>query len=147
MRAIDTNVLVYAVMRASRFHAPALQVLREHAEGDAPWAIAWPCVYELLRIVTHPRIYSPPAPLERAQADLAGILASPSLVMLSETEHHGAALDAVLAESGASGNLVHDAHIAALCREHGVREIVTGDRDFLRFPELRVINPFADAPR
>lgn len=147
MRAIDTNVLVYAVMRASPFHARAAEILREHAEGDAPWAIAWPCVYEFLRIVTHPRIYNPPAPLALAQADLAAILASPSLVMLSETDHHPAILDALLAESGASGNLIHDAHIAALCREHGVTEIVTGDRDFLRFSGLRVINPFTPAAR
>jgi predicted nucleic acid-binding protein len=45
-------------------------------------------------------------------------------------------------ESGARGNLVHDAHIAALCREHGVREIVTGDADFRRFPGLVVRDPF-----
>ncbi|MDQ3034370.1 MAG: PIN domain-containing protein [Myxococcota bacterium] len=83
----------------------------------------------------------------RAQGDLAAIMASPSLVMLSDTERHTAVLDAVLAESGASGNLIHDAHIAALCREHGVREIVTGDRDFLRFQGLRVLNPFAPAVR
>jgi hypothetical protein len=43
----------------------------------------------------------------------------------------------------ASGNLVHDAHIAALAIEHGVRELLTLDRDFARFPGLRTRNPFA----
>lgn len=49
----------------------------------------------------------------------------------------------VLEDSDTTGNLMHDAHIAALCLEHGVSELVTGDRDFLRFTDLRVRNPFA----
>lgn len=47
----------------------------------------------------------------------------------------------VVRESGVTGNLVHDAHIAALCIEHGVSELLTGDRDFSRLP-VRVTNPF-----
>lgn len=46
--------------------------------------------------------------------------------------------------SQASGNLVHDAHIAALLLEHGVREFWTADRDFLRLPRLRIVNPFRE---
>jgi predicted nucleic acid-binding protein len=49
----------------------------------------------------------------------------------------------VLEGGGVSGNLTHDAHIAALCIEHGVSELLTGDRDFSRFPGLRVVDPFA----
>jgi len=52
-------------------------------------------------------------------------------------------MDRLLRESRATGNLVYDAHIVALCLEHGVNEIITGDRDFLRFPSLKVTNPFA----
>ena len=50
---------------------------------------------------------------------------------------------AVVEASGATGNLIHDAHIAALCLEHGVSELVTGDRDFARFPQIRTFNPFS----
>jgi hypothetical protein len=49
----------------------------------------------------------------------------------------------VLVGGNVSGNLTHDAHIAALCLEHGVSELLTGDRDFRRFPELSVVDPFA----
>jgi predicted nucleic acid-binding protein len=49
----------------------------------------------------------------------------------------------VLEEAGVSGNLIHDAHIAALCLEHGITELISGDRDFARFPSLTVRNPFA----
>ena len=49
----------------------------------------------------------------------------------------------VIRTAGAAGNLVHDAHIAALCLEHGVSELITGDRDFSRFPDLRIVHPFS----
>ena len=92
--------------------------------------------------MTHPRVYHPPAPLQVALADLRSILASPSLVLLSETARHPDVMTAVLEASSAAGNLVHDAHIAALCLEHGVSELLTADRDFSRFPGLRVAHPF-----
>ena len=142
MRAFDTNVLVFAEIRTSRFHETAHQLLSEAAEGSGPWALPWPCVYEFLRVVTHPRVYYPPVPVPRALEDLSRILASPTLILLSETERHNGIFQQVIRASGAAGNLIHDAHIAALCLEHGVSEFVTGDRDFLRFSDLRVTNPF-----
>lgn len=141
MQAIDTNVLVYSEIVSSRHHRAARRLLTELAEGPIAWAIPWPCVYEFLRVVTHARVFAPPVPLEIALHDLGQILASPTLVLLSETERHAEVMMAVVNESAAAGNLLHDAHIAALCIEHGVSELLTGDRDFSRFP-LRVANPF-----
>lgn len=106
-------------------------------------AIPWPCLYEFLRVITHPRVYHSPVPLAVAIADLRAITASPSLVLLSETSRHAALMEDVLKASGVTGNLIHDAHIAALCMEHGVSELITGDRDFSRFQDVKVINPFA----
>jgi predicted nucleic acid-binding protein len=71
------------------------------------------------------------------------ILDSPTLLLLHETPNHPDVMMRVLKESGATGNLVHDAHIAALCLEHGITELISGDRDFARFPSLTVRNPFA----
>jgi toxin-antitoxin system PIN domain toxin len=149
LQAVDTNLLVYAEISSSRHHRRARQLLRELAEGVAPWAIPWPCVYEFLRIVTHPRVYHPPVPVRIAVADVKAILDSPTLLLLSETPRHFEVMEAVIRQSGVSGNLIHDAHIAALCVEHGVSELLTGDRDFARFPGLRVSDPFnspAEAP-
>lgn len=143
MRAVDTNILIHAEITSSRFHARAREVLTELAEGAAAWAVPWTCVYEFLRVVTHSRVYHPPVPSGRALEDLQSILESPSLVLLSETSRHAAIMQAVIADSGVTGNLIHDAHIAALCIEHGVSELITGDRDFLRFEGIRLFNPFA----
>lgn len=143
MRAVDTNVLVHAEIVSSPHHERARAVLTEVAQGNAPWALPWPCVYEFLRIVTHPRIYHPPMPIDAALGDLAALSRSPTLMFLSETPRHHELMQALVAASGVSGNLIHDAHIAALCIEHGVSEIITGDRDFLRFDGIRTINPFA----
>lgn len=143
MQAIDTNILICAEVASSQRHEAALQLLQGLAEGALPWAIPWPCIYEFLRVVTHPRVFHPPVPLEVALEDLHRVLASPSLFLLTETVRHASVLDQTIRQAGATGNLVHDAHIAALCLEHGVSELITGDRDFSRFAGLKVLNPFS----
>jgi toxin-antitoxin system PIN domain toxin len=143
VRAVDTNVLVAAHLESVPHHDTAHDLLRVLAEGDLPWAIPWPCIYEFLRVATHPRVFHPPLSSDRALESISRLIESPTLLLLSETDRHAEIMERVLGESGASGNLVHDAHIAALCLEHGVGEILTGDRDFSRFEGLRVVNPFA----
>ena len=138
MIALDTNILVYARREETEHHRAAAALLVDLAESDASWALPWPCVYEFLRVVTHPRVFDPPTDRRVALEDLTSLLASPSLVLLGEGRHLHQALEA----GAAIGNLVHDAHIAALCIEHGVRELLTVDRDFARFPGLRTRNPF-----
>ena len=142
MRAVDTNVLVYAEIRSAKQHITARKLLAELAQGTRPWAIPWPCVYEFLRVVTHQRVFHPPVPLQVALRDLNRILESPALVMLYETPAHREMMSQIVGKSGATGNMIHDAQIAALCLEHGVSELISGDRDFTRFPWLALHNPF-----
>ena len=142
MQAVDTNILIYAEIDSSKHHVQARKILKSLAEGAMPWAIPWLCIYEFLRVVTHPRVFHPPVPLDIVLNDLQQLLASPSLLLLGETGHHASVLDQVIRQAGATGNLVHDAHIVALCLEHGVSELITGDRDFSRFAGLKTINPF-----
>ena len=100
MRAVDTNILVYSHIVSSRHHEKARLILMELGESPFPWAIPWPCVYEFLRVVTHPRVYHPPSPAEIALADLRQILGSPSLQLLSETPTHPELMDALIREAG-----------------------------------------------
>jgi uncharacterized protein len=140
--ALDTNVLVYARREESARHVHALKLVRQLAEGDAPWAIPWPCAYEYLRVVTHPRLFRPPSDLTKALDDLEALFDSPSLTLLGEGAAHRTHMRRMALAGRACGNLAHDAHIAALLREHGVREFWTNDRDFRRFPGIVVRDPF-----
>lgn len=141
MIAADTNLLVYAHRQDSPFHDPAAGAVRELAEGHAPWAIPWPCVREFYAISTHPRVYDPPSTPQQACDQLDAWMESPSLVLIAEGEAHWPTLRRLLANGKVHGPLVHDAAVAAICLAHGVRELWTLDRDFSRFPALRVRNP------
>ena len=80
--AIDTNILVYAQRAEAPHHAQATALLTGLAEGENPWALPWPCIYEFLRVVTHPRVFDPPTDLDVALEDLGSLLESPSVVLL-----------------------------------------------------------------
>lgn len=141
MIAVDTNILVYAHRRDSEWHEPAAASLRDLAEGNASWALPWPCVHEFFSIVTHERIFSPPTPPSKALHQISAWLESPSVVPLSETEGYWDTLSRLISKSKISGPRVHDGRIAALCIHHGVRELLSADRDFSRFGELKTRNP------
>jgi toxin-antitoxin system PIN domain toxin len=139
--AVDSNVLVYAHREDSEWHEAALRQVAQLAEGTSPWAIPWPCVHEFLAIVTHPRIYAPPTPTAAAIDQVEAWLESPSLVLLSESDAHWPALRDALTAGRIAGPRVHDARITALCLQHGVNTLWSADRDFGRFPALKVVNP------
>ena len=145
MIAVDTNILVYAHREDSPFHEPAFQRVAKLAEGRAVWAIPWPCIHEFIAIVTHPRIYAPPTPLAQALDQVDAWLEAPTLSLLAESATHWPTLRALLAGGRIAGAQVHDARIAALCRQHGVRELWSSDRDFNRFAGLTVVNPLVHA--
>jgi len=144
MIAVDSNLLVYAHREDSPWHNAAYARIVELAEGPAAWAIPWPCIHEFLSIVTHPRIYTPPTPLEKAIDQVEAWLESPNLVLLSESEDYWPQLRSILQTGRVSGPQVHDARVAALCQQHGVSELWTIDKDFNRFPGLTVRNPLVD---
>jgi toxin-antitoxin system PIN domain toxin len=139
--AVDTNILVYAHRRDSTWHDAAYARITELSESRSPWCIPWSCLHEFFVIVTHPRIYSPPSKLEQAIDQVDAWLASPSLVMIAESDRYWRILAPLLKEARVTGPMVHDARIAGVCLLHGVRELWTADRDFGRFAELRVRNP------
>ena len=145
MIAVDTNILVYAHRKDSEFHETADALLRTLAEGGHAWSIAWPSVHEFYSIVTHPRVYRPPTPSARALDQIEAWLASPSLVLLAETSRHWSSLRGMILDAKIEGPKVHDARIAALCVQHGVRELLSADRDFSRFPQITVRNPLIPA--
>jgi len=141
MIAVDTNLLVYAHREDSPWYDAAYAQIAELAEGRTPWTIPWSCIHEFLAITTHPKIYAPPTPLHVALDQVEAWLESPSLALISETEDYWPELRFALEGGRIAGAQVHDARIASICRIHGVRELWTADRDFSRFPGLKVRNP------
>lgn len=141
MIAVDTNVLVAAHRRDAAGHAQAAAAVRDLAEGLSAWAIPAPCLHEFLAVVTHPRIFDPPSRMAEALAQLDAWLASPSLAVLTESDRHWSSLGNILRQSKATGARVHDARIATICADHGVATLLSADRDFGKFPAVRVENP------
>ena len=137
MIAVDTNILVYAHRREFPQHAPALAAVTALAEGSDLWAVPVVCLSEFLRVTTHPGILKPPSSIGQAAGAFEGLLASPSLRVFVSGERHAALLLKIVREHHVTGNLTFDAQIVALCLEHGVRELLTADRDFQRFPEIK----------
>jgi toxin-antitoxin system PIN domain toxin len=133
--AVDTNVLVYAHRAETSQHHAALRRLKGLVEGSAPWAIPIFSLGEFVRVVTHARALHPPTDLETALGFLAQVLDSPSVRLLLPGPTFPERFADACRDGRADGNLAFDAQIVAVCREHGVAEILTEDRDFGRFTD------------
>ena len=142
MFVVDTNLLVYAADEDARFHAPCRALLEEWRAQATAWYLTWGILYEFFRVSTHARVFRRPWTAEQALAFVSAVLASRSLRLLVPSERHAEVLGSVLQElPHLSGNLMHDAHTAALMREHGIKRIYTHDTDFHRFPFLETVDP------
>ncbi len=141
MIAVDTNLLVYAHRTDAAFHQPALAALEALALGRSAWAIPWPCVHEFISVVTHPRIFKTPTPVDNALSQMQALADLPHVVMLAEGDGYLDRLAALAVPARTQGGTIHDARIAALCLHYGVTELWSADRDFTRFPALAVRNP------
>lgn len=141
MIAVDTNILVYAHHRESPFHSAALNAVGRLARGGAPWAIPWPCLHEFYGVMTRPGVFVNLMPPETAVQAISVLLAHPHLVTLAETDRHWDTLQNIMVDARVIGARVHDARIAAICIDHGVRELWSADRDFKQFSGLKVVNP------
>jgi toxin-antitoxin system PIN domain toxin len=146
MFAVDTNVLVHAVDPGSPFHEVCAGELGRCRAQRSPWFVTWSVLYEFIRLVTHPRKMRRPVSVVEAWKAVDALLASPGLRVLTATDRHAQVARAVFEETpGLAGNLAHDAHIAILLREHGIRRIYTRDADFFRFPFLEPVDPVRPA--
>lgn len=142
MIGVDTNVLVYAHRRDLSQHGIAKPLVDRLMAGVAPWAIAWPSLYEFYRLVTHPRVFRVPSRSRDALDVIAALQQTPSLHLLTHGPAHRDRMAALCRDADVIGTLVFDVQIAAIFLEHGVSEILTNDGDFRRFDGLKVTNPF-----
>jgi len=137
---IDANILIYASDGDSPHHARAHGWLEDRLNGSARVGLPWTCLLAFMRIVTNPRVVSRPATMNAARTQVRTWLECDAVWIPSPGERHADILDRLLASGGVHGNLVRDAHLAALAIEHGL-EICSADADFMRFPNVRWTNP------
>jgi uncharacterized protein len=141
--SVDVNVLLYASNRSSDRHERARRFVETCAAGPEILCLNWPTLMSYLRIATHPRIFSAPLSPEEARANISALIGLPHVRAVSELDGFLDVYSRVAGQISVRGNLVPDAHIAAILLQHGVRTLYTNDRDFLKFQLLEVRDPFA----
>jgi toxin-antitoxin system PIN domain toxin len=140
---VDANVLVYAHSRSFSQHEAARIWLDERLNGRTPIGLPWPSLLAFVRVMCNPRVLDRPRSPSEAWNQVEAWLDCPPAWIPLPTERHRETLGALLRGSAVPrGNLVADAHLAALAVEHGLT-LCSTDGDFARFPGLRWENPLA----
>jgi toxin-antitoxin system PIN domain toxin len=138
----DVNVLIYAHRRDARNHTAYRNWLENVLNGDATYAVSDVVLSGFVRVATHPNIMMPPSTIDEALTFTARLLDQPHGVVVRPGARHWSIFARLCRESGARGNLISDAFLAALAIEAGC-DIITCDRDFARFEGLRWRHPLA----
>lgn len=144
MRAfIDTNIFVYATYPEFPQYEKALAFLKSCLKGHDSWYVSWGVIYEYLRVVTHPGLFTGERlSLLAAIENVRKFVSSPQVEILTETPEHLDRLEDLAKESQQlAGNILHDAHSVVMMREHEVTTIISTDTDFHRFNQIKVMNP------
>jgi uncharacterized protein len=136
----DVNVLLYAFRDASPDHDAYRDWLERTVAGDESFALSEFVLSAVVRIATHPRVFSPPSTLVNVLAFCDALRTQPNAVMVSPGPRHWEIFARLSVSANATGNLVPDAYLAALATEHGC-EFVSTDRDYKRFVGLRWRHP------
>jgi toxin-antitoxin system PIN domain toxin len=142
VKLLDLNLLLYALDVDSPMHASAQDWLNDAMSGTEAVGFAWLVLVGFTRITTNPAIAAKPLAAAEALDYVDGWLAQPVATVVHPTERHSTVLRELLEPLGAAGNLVNDAHLAALAIEHGA-ELYSRDNDFSRFAGLRWVDPLA----
>jgi toxin-antitoxin system PIN domain toxin len=142
MILIDVNVLVYAHRPDAVDHAKYQKWLQEVLDSGSMCGLSDVALTGVIRIVTHPRIFPDPTPLDTALGFVNQLREHSGCILVSPGERHWEIFTRLCKSAGAKGNLVTDAYFAALAMESGA-EWITADRDYARFPGLRWRHPLA----
>lgn len=140
MILVDANLLLYAEDSLAAKHAPARDWWDARLSGDDPVCLCWTVLTAFVRIGTNPRVFERPLSVGEALDRVHSWLEQPCVRVVHATGRHLEVFGRLLATGQATGNLVPDAHLAALAIEHGC-VLCSTDGDFARFPGLRWTNP------
>jgi toxin-antitoxin system PIN domain toxin len=139
--SLDANILLYASDAGSPYFDRARSFVKSCIERQEVFCLGWPTVMRYLRIATHPAVFDNPLTPNEAMANIDTLLSLPHARFLAEGDGFWGVYRVITAEVPTRGNLVPDAHLAALLRYHGVKTLYTRDLDFLKFSFLDVRDP------
>ncbi|WP_454131799.1 TA system VapC family ribonuclease toxin [Microbacterium lacticum] len=142
MRVVDANVLLYAVNEDARHHVDSRAWLDRALAGNDTVAFTWVAMLAFARISTRGDVFAAPLTVAEAVRQLEDWTRAPGARVIQAGERHLGILGSLLERIGAGGNLINDAHLAALAVEHRA-EVVTYDNDFGRFDGVRWTTPAA----
>jgi toxin-antitoxin system PIN domain toxin len=140
MVLLDVNVLVYAHRQDAPHHLQYLSWLEDLINSDHAYGVSDLVLSGFLRVVTHPRVFNPPSGMDKALAFAEELRNQSTCTMINPGPRHWEIFCRLCKTANIKGNLVPDAFLAALAIESG-SEWVTADRDYHRFPGLRVRHP------
>ncbi|MBA2431899.1 MAG: type II toxin-antitoxin system VapC family toxin [Chthoniobacterales bacterium] len=144
MILVDANILLYAENTLSESHHPAREWWDERLSGATPVCLSWPVLTAFIRIATNARLHQRPLTIAEATERVQSWFDQPPVSVLRPTSEHWSIFQRMLRDGKAAGNLVSDAHLAALAIEHNCI-LYSTDADFARFKGLKWKNPLADA--
>jgi toxin-antitoxin system PIN domain toxin len=140
VRIVDVNVLLYAVNASSTHHRRARKWLDDALGGPEPVGFTWTVLLAFLRLATHRAVFERPLTVTEAADVAREWLGRPGAMVVEPSSRHLDLVAGLLQPAGTAGNLVADAHLAALAVEHG-GVVVSFDTDFRRFAGVRVETP------
>jgi toxin-antitoxin system PIN domain toxin len=140
MVLLDVNVLVYAHRQDSPHHHPYRRWLENLINSDDPYGLSDLVLSGFFRVVTHPNVFNPPSSMNKALAFAIELRDQPTCTVINPGPRHWDIFCSLCKSADIKGNLVPDAFLAALAIESG-SEWVTADRDYHRFPGLRIRHP------
>lgn len=136
MKLVDANVLIYAVNTSARHHEASRRWLDRSLNGGETVLLPWLSLLAFTRLVTNPRVFDNPLSSHQALSRVRAWTHAPAARIPHPDGLHASRLEELLATIGTGGNLVNDAHLAALSIQFDA-EITTFDNDFGRFPGVR----------
>ena len=139
---VDANILLFAADTTAAHHEKAANWLTEQLNGDRRVGLPWESLAAFMRIATHPRAAAQPLTPTEAWKHVEDWLAVPIVWVPVATERHAAVFGNLVTKYGLAGNLIPDAHLAALAIQHGLT-VCSADTDFARFSEINWSNPLA----
>jgi uncharacterized protein len=140
VKLVDANVLIYAVNEDAHHHQAAKSWLDATLNGPDAVGLAWLALLAFVRITTNPRVFADPLEASVALGIVDTWASHPNTAILHPGPRHLVSLLSLLRNAGTAGNLVNDAHLAAIALDHDAT-VVTFDADFGRFAGVEWLTP------